>query len=423
MSLLPRTAAVFAAALFAACLAQPTGLPGAGAGSADAGESPIGTGPYCALSAQVLVPRCSACHRPGGTPPDLTFAGGRALVGASSPLYPGRVLVVAGDVAGSFLHHKVRGTQAAGEGARMPVGAPLSEAELALVDDWIAAGAPTDCDAPSGDAGVARYHPADFALPAQHGLALTSGAQDCRGCHGETLAGGAGPSCDSCHTAGWRTDCTFCHGTKLGAPGAVSPPAGTGAPPRGLLGQLAREEQTFWAHTEHVTVRNHRAYDCTECHAKPMDVLSVGHVFDDTPGVAEVSFEQGLSRGGSYDGAGGCASLYCHGNGQTRSGSMRHDAARPTCNGCHAGPGAAGAARRSLSGMHADHLGEGVQCFECHGGTVDRAGAITDPARHVNGTKDVVFGAGTITRGADGRCAGSCHGEGHDRRDWFDDDD
>lgn len=419
------TAALVLLAATSACLAQPTAVDPALV--PDASVAPVGDGPYCQVSAAVFVPRCTACHRAGGTPPDLGFEGARAMVGASSTLYPGQTLVVAGDPSASLLYRKVSGTHAATEGVRMPIGAPLSDAEVAMVEAWIAAGAPTTCDAPQGDAGVARYHPADFAQPSQHGLALTSGAQDCRGCHGETLSGGAAPSCDSCHAPGWRTDCTFCHGTKLTDPGAISPPAGTGAPPRGLLGQLAREEQTFRAHTEHVTVRNHRAYDCIECHVKPTDALSLDHVFDDTPGQARVTFELGLSRGGAYDDDGGCSNLYCHGNGQAPNGSMRHDAPRPDCNGCHAGPTATGAARRGLSGQHAEHLGEGVQCYECHGGTVDRGGAIVGTVLHVNGVRDVVFAAGTIARApADGRCSGSCHGERHDGRDWLgggDDDD
>jgi len=183
-----------------------------------------------------------------------------------------------------------------------------------------------------------------------HGLSLKSGAQDCRTCHASDLTGsGTAPSCDSCHQSGtgWRTDCTFCHGGTDNM---------TGAPPRGLMNQLAREAQTFSPHTEHVSVRNHRAYDCTQCHIKPVDVLSMGHVFDDSPGQTEVTFAQGLSVGGTYDGQGTCANLYCHGNGRGPNGTMQHQAARPTCTTCHAGIASGRAGWRTMSGGHEDHL-------------------------------------------------------------------
>ena len=55
----------------------------------------------------------------------------------------GKLRVMAGDAAQSFLSQKVHGTQAADEGARMPlIGAPLPQPELDLIDAWINAGAP-----------------------------------------------------------------------------------------------------------------------------------------------------------------------------------------------------------------------------------------------------------------------------------------
>ncbi len=55
----------------------------------------------------------------------------------------GRLRVRPGDVAGSFLSAKLHGALAPGEGSRMPLtGDPLSAVEIALVDAWIAAGAP-----------------------------------------------------------------------------------------------------------------------------------------------------------------------------------------------------------------------------------------------------------------------------------------
>jgi hypothetical protein len=55
----------------------------------------------------------------------------------------GKLRVLPGDAANSFLSQKLHGTQAAGEGSRMPlIASQLPADELALIDTWIAAGAP-----------------------------------------------------------------------------------------------------------------------------------------------------------------------------------------------------------------------------------------------------------------------------------------
>jgi hypothetical protein len=55
----------------------------------------------------------------------------------------GKLRVSPGDPTGSFLSQKLHGTQAAGEGSRMPlIGPQLPADERALIDAWIAAGAP-----------------------------------------------------------------------------------------------------------------------------------------------------------------------------------------------------------------------------------------------------------------------------------------
>ncbi len=55
----------------------------------------------------------------------------------------GKLRVAPGDSLASFLSQKLHGTQAAGEGSRMPlIGPQLPADELALVDAWIDAGAP-----------------------------------------------------------------------------------------------------------------------------------------------------------------------------------------------------------------------------------------------------------------------------------------
>lgn len=244
-----------------------------------------------------------------------------------------------------------------------------------------------------------RVHPEGYDSSRVHGPELKRGVGDCRTCHGAQLEGGRGPSCDACHPAGWRTDCVFCHGGT---------DTQTGAPPRDLDGVDDRAAQRFAPHTEHTTVRNHAAWDCNQCHRKPMDVLTAGHVFDDTPGVAEVDFGGGLSAGATWDGNGQCANVYCHGNGRM-PGAIAHTAARPTCDTCHVWFG--------LGGRHLQHFVRLVACVSCHNDTADANQMITGPDRHVNGTIDVVFDTPDMAF-ANGTCNGDCHGEGHNNRGW-----
>ena len=265
---------------------------------------------------------------------------------------------------------------------------------------------PLDLDSPSGSG---RYHPVGWAMPALHGPALKGQTDNCRLCHGGDLGGGSvGVGCDSCHPAGWRTNCTFCHG---GVDNDL------GSPPRDLSGETDPTRLSFGAHTVHVTERTHPAFDCTQCHVKPSDVLSPGHVFDDTPGRAEVVFGGGLSAAGAYDGT-TCSSLYCHGNGRGANGTYDKHGPTPTCGGCHPDQSSGSSAWATMSGRHARHLDQGIACYECHGAVVNQAAdTILDPTLHVNGQPDLLFTTSSITY-AGGGCSGICHGEGHEGERW-----
>src|SRR5256885_1081945 len=132
-----------------------------------------------------------------------------------------------------------------------------------------------------------HHHPPGWADSSTHGAAAKLVAEDCRGCHGTDLTGGtwnngtttvAAVSCDGCHTAGWRTNCVFCHGGTHDT---------TGAPPRDITGETVN--LVFLKHQQHINAgTDHVAYDCVECHAKPTDALTPNHWFDNTPGWAEV---------------------------------------------------------------------------------------------------------------------------------------
>jgi hypothetical protein len=101
------------------------------------------------IQASVFLPSCSSagCHSGGGatlpTIMDLTTAAGSfaSLVGQPSTQMLGTDLVVPGDPVNSYLMHKLEGTQPAGQGVQMPIGAPLPAALIEDVRQWILAGA------------------------------------------------------------------------------------------------------------------------------------------------------------------------------------------------------------------------------------------------------------------------------------------
>jgi len=256
-------------------------------------------------------------------------------------------------------------------------------------------------------AGCTSYHPRGFEEPAVHGEELRLGMQDCRECHGEALdgAGSSSVSCDGCHPIGWREDCTFCHGGTGGDT--------TGAPPRDLDRTQEEADTVFPPHRAHTEETTHGAYACSMCHAEPDDVTSAEHVFDETPGRAEVSFAEGLARDAVWTGD-GCSNNYCHGDGQ-ESGTIDVHASRLGCDGCHAPPTRSGAVAAALSGEHREHIRHDVRCADCHP-NVDEAGELTIPVLHVDGEASVNLGPDMSWD--NGRCSGNCHNEQHNNRRW-----
>lgn len=256
--------------------------------------------------------------------------------------------------------------------------------------------------------GGGRYHPAGYGAPSVHGVELELQRRDCRGCHGADLTGGttglAGPSCDGCHTPGWRTSCTFCHGGGLDQ---------TGAPPRDLASSMTNTAQSFVAHRKHVAPTMMAANDCTTCHTKPTDVMSVDHAFDTTAAKAEVILTgDGRNPGATYNGNGTCTSLYCHGNGRT-TGSYTDGLGPMTCSSCH---GSKANNLAGLSGNHKDHHAQ-FPCADCHQGVVATGSTvISTPALHVNKTRDIKFSVPNFTY-TNGRCTGLCH-DNHANEAW-----
>jgi hypothetical protein len=98
------------------------------------------------LSARVFAPRCASCHIEqvsGGLwlAPDDELR--NRLIGPAVQL-PTMARVTPTDASRSYLWLKVTGTHldAGGSGDRMPLGSTLGDDELALIYDWIEAGAP-----------------------------------------------------------------------------------------------------------------------------------------------------------------------------------------------------------------------------------------------------------------------------------------
>lgn len=291
---------------------------------------------------------------------------------------------------------------------------------MACDDTWFGVPIPGTggADASDGDGGGTGgdvdYHPAGYSDPGAHGVDAKLGNDACTDCHGADLTGqGSALSCDTCHTEGWRTDCTRCHGGTDDE---------TGAPPRYLAGDSSGLEAAFLAHGTHGSGGIKAPLECTACHVMPADVLSEGHVFvaDGTPGVAEVDFSGGIAPDSTWDGAGGCSNVYCHGTGQADDpgGSISHLASDRTCDDCHAGPDAGFVAWSDrMSGKHFKHLDEGVQCVDCHGSTVDAYDSIIGAELHVDGQPQLDFGTHDITViGEDDGlpvCTGACHDADH----------
>lgn len=253
-----------------------------------------------------------------------------------------------------------------------------------------------------------RFHAVNYAEPAVHGLDLKMQTLDCRTCHGANLDGGAEVSCDGCHQAGWRTNCTYCHGGDDNL---------TGAPPRDLDGNKDPGTLSFPAHSAHVMASIATPFDCVQCHTKPTDVMSVDHIFDDSHGSADVNFG-GLSPAGSFDGA-SCSQLYCHGDGQGNNGTVVKTSVAMQCDSCHPDINSGNNAFSGMSGEHRRHMNQGITCDECHADVVGADNqSILDPSLHVNGSITNTFTQAGFSMNGNGRCDGSCHGKNHSNEGW-----
>ena len=109
---------------------------------------PDPTATFTRVKAEVFTPTCAtvSCHHPLGQQsqlvltPDVAYA---QTVGRPSVENTALLRVNPGDPAGSYLYRKIIGSGITGD--RMPQSLPpLTEAQIALVRDWIRRGAPND---------------------------------------------------------------------------------------------------------------------------------------------------------------------------------------------------------------------------------------------------------------------------------------
>ncbi|MFO0681253.1 MAG: DUF1588 domain-containing protein [Sandaracinus sp.] len=143
--------ALTALGVLGACSDPPPAGPPAGDGGVPAPD--VGP-PACGPTSEVIQffgTNCAsngACHVPNAQYPDLTASGLPALVSGMSRRLPSEHLVVAGDPSASFLYRKITNTQGATGGSMMPIGSGEPLPDVSVVEAWIRAGAPTDCDMP-----------------------------------------------------------------------------------------------------------------------------------------------------------------------------------------------------------------------------------------------------------------------------------
>ena len=106
------------------------------------------------IQRRIFQPNCtfSSCHADPGPGGNLTLTAGKSFAqlvshecDSAEARADGFLRVAPGDPAHSFLIAKLRSVNPARYGARMPQDAPpLSESEIASIEQWILNGAPDD---------------------------------------------------------------------------------------------------------------------------------------------------------------------------------------------------------------------------------------------------------------------------------------
>ncbi len=293
-----------------------------------------------------------------------------------------------------------------------------------------------------------------FAMIAGAGAAWT-GTTCTTSCHGSAAMGGAQPTplwtkvdgtqsmCGSCHGTpppqpkhppSSATGCATCHPTMEEGVALFRDPAShingivestapnatggctachgstTSAPPKDLAGNTDPTKRGVGAHAAHFGPSTwHVQIPCSSCHVVPLTLDAPGH--RDGDNVAEVKFTP-LNRDGKYAaGTATCTNLYCHGNGQSSTGSASWiTPGALTCTSCHRMNGT------GMSGEHSKHIGKDVQCSACHSTVINAARTFIAPMLHINGLHEVKLTEGTYDA-SQKRCQNTaCHSG---TREWI----
>ncbi|MEW5922497.1 MAG: CxxxxCH/CxxCH domain-containing protein [Candidatus Zixiibacteriota bacterium] len=200
--------------------------------------------------------------------------------------------------------------------------------------------------------------------------------------------------CETCHKNG-GISCISCHGGIDNE---------TGAPPKGLRGELATGDRAVGGHTAHLEDGSLAdAFNCSECHIVPESFASDGHIDPDS--VAEITWGTLAGDQSSWNrNTEVCSNTYCHGNfdgGNNLNIPVWTAPDQAVCGSCHD----IGDNPATLHWKHAFHINTaGLYCADCHADVVDTLLAITDISLHVNGETDIKVRDTAV-------CA-SCHGSG-----------
>lgn len=113
------------------------------------GDEPIDpTATFTRVQNEIFTPTCAqlGCHDTLGQQSQMVLSAGRAYgntVNVPSVEMPSLARVAPNDPANSYLYRKITGAGITGD--RMPLNLPpLSDAQIALVRNWIRRGAPND---------------------------------------------------------------------------------------------------------------------------------------------------------------------------------------------------------------------------------------------------------------------------------------
>lgn len=116
------------------------------------GETPSQTdgATLCDVQVQVYDANCISCHSGSGAASGLDLSAEHSFletVQVASLEAPDLSLIAPGELASSYLYHKVAGThqEVGGSGGTMPLGGELDEEQLGVLQAWIEAGATESC--------------------------------------------------------------------------------------------------------------------------------------------------------------------------------------------------------------------------------------------------------------------------------------